>query len=181
MVDLSFRFDFWWRALPPSPRDAGAIALLVVRPGEPGEGRRETPAQAEFDPEGGMLGDRWSADPDGRPENQVSLMNVHVLRSLAGDDTQRQALAGDNLIADLDLSEKNLPVGTRLRAGDACFEVSSEPHRPCRSFVERFGKTAAKKVARADRKGRRGRGVMLRVIEGGSVKLGDTLRVESRP
>jgi len=128
-----------------------------------------------------MQGDRWYDDPDRREGNQVSLMNATVLRSLAGDDTARQALAGDNIIADLDLSEANLPVGSRLRAGTTCFEVTPEPHRPCASFIERFGTTAAKKVARAARKGRRGRGVMLRIIEGGSVQVGDTLSVESRP
>lgn len=181
MVDLSFRFDLWWNGLPRSPRDEGRIELLVRRPGVPGEGRRETPDEAAFDPEGGMEGDRWSKDPDRRPDNQVSLMNAHVLRSLAGDDAEARAQAGDNLIVDLDLSEENLPVGSALAAGDAVFEVTPEPHRPCRSFVQRFGATAAKKVARAARKGRRGRGVMLRVVQPGRVRVGDMLRVVSRP
>ena len=181
MVDLSFRFDLWWKRLPASPKDAGRITLLIVRPGEAGEGRRETPAEVQVDPEGGVLGDRWIHDPDRRLTNQVSLMNAHVLRSLAGDDRERQALAGDNIIANLDLTESNLPVGSRLAVGDVRFEVTPDPHRPCASFVERFGASAAKKVARAGRKGRRGRGVLLQVIVGGRVRVGDTLRVESRP
>jgi MOSC domain-containing protein YiiM len=181
VVDLSFRFDLWWKRLPASPRDAGEITLLIVRPGEAGEGRRETPDEVQVDPEGGVLGDRWIEDPDRRLTNQVSLMNVHVLRSLAGEDRARQALAGDNIIADLDLTEANLPVGSRLAAGDAVFEVTPDPHRPCSSFVERYGASAAKKVARAGRKGRRGRGVLLQIITGGRVRAGDTLRVISRP
>lgn len=181
MVDLSFRFDLWWKRLPPSPRDAGKITLLIVRTGEPGEGRRETPDEVSVDPEGGVQGDRWIRDPDRRLTNQVSLMNSKVLASLAGDDPARQALVGDNLIADLDLTEANLPVGSRLAVGDVVFEVTPDPHRPCSSFVDRFGASAAKKVARAGRKGRRGRGVLLQVIVGGRVRVGDTLRVESRP
>ncbi len=180
MVDLSFRFDLWWSRLPASPKDAGRIALLVVRPGEVGEGRRETRQAITLDPEQGVVGDRWHRDPHARPENQVSLMNANVLRSVAGDDPEAQARAGDNLVADLDLSEENLPVGARLGAGDVVLEVTPEPHRPCRSFVGRFGATAAKKVARATRKGRRGRGVMLRIVHGGELRVGDELRVLSR-
>lgn len=181
MVDFSFRFDGWWRRLPSSPKDAGPIKLLIVRPGEPGEGRRKTPDAVQVDPEVGVHGDRWAKDPDRRPDNQVSLMNANVLASIAGDDRDRQALVGDNLIVDLDLTEANLPVGSRLAVGDAVFEVTPEPHRPCSSFVGRYGATAAKKVARASRIGRRGRGVMLRVITGGTVRVGDTLRIVSRP
>jgi hypothetical protein len=181
VVDLSFRFDLWWHKLPTSPKDAGPITLLIVRPGVPGEGRRETPHAVEVDPAGGIRGDRWVNDPDRRLTNQVSLMNMQVLRSLAGDDPQRQALVGDNLIADLDLSEANLPVGSRLSVGEVILEVTPDPHRPCASFVERFGASAAKKVARAGRKGRRGRGVLLQVIRGGQVRVGDSLRVASRP
>ncbi|MCA8980679.1 MAG: MOSC domain-containing protein [Planctomycetes bacterium] len=181
MVDLSFRFDLWWKRLPASPKDAGKISLLIVRPGEPGEGRRETPDAIEADPERGVIGDRWVTDPDRRLTNQVSLMNSNVLRSLAGDDRAKQALAGDNIIADLDLSEANLPVGSRLAVGDVVFEITPDPHRPCSSFVERFGASAAKKVARAGRKGRRGRGVLMQIVAGGRVRVGDTLRVVSRP
>ena len=181
MVDLSFRFDLWWNRLPASPKDAGPITLLVVRPGEVGEGRRESPDSVTVDIERGVIGDRWERDPHGRPDNQISLMNAHVLRSVAGDDPDAQRKSGDNIIADLDLSEENLPPGTRLAAGDALFEVTPEPHRPCRSFAERFGVTAVKKVARATRKGRRGRGVMLRVVQGGDLRVGDELRVVSRP
>jgi MOSC domain-containing protein YiiM len=104
-----------------------------------------------------------------------------VLRSLADGDVERMALAGDNLHVDLDLSEANLPAGTRLVAGDVVLEVTDEPHRPCRSFVERFGATGAKKVARANRTGKRGRGVMARVVRAGTIRVGDTLEVERRP
>jgi MOSC domain-containing protein YiiM len=174
-VDLSFRFDAWYRRLPSSPRDAGRVHAVVVRPAR---GRRATPEAVRVTPEGGIEGDRWAADEQRRPGNQVSLINVHVVRSLAGGDLSRTALSGDNLQVDLDLSEENLPAGTLLRVGDAVLEVSSDPHRPCRLFVERFGATGAKKVARANRRGRRGRGVLCRVRAGGTIRVGDEIRVE---
>jgi MOSC domain-containing protein YiiM len=103
---------------------------------------------------------------------------VHVLRSLCDGDPERMALSGDNLQVDLDLSERNLPVGTRLMIGDALLEISPEPHRPCRSFHGRFGATGAKKVARANKTGHRGRGVLCRVLRAGTIIVGDRIELD---
>ena len=54
---------------------------------------------------------------------------------------------------------------------------SPEPHRPCRSFHERFGAAAAKRVARANRLGLRGRGVLCAVVQAGELAVGDVVRV----
>ena len=177
-MDLSFRFDRWFERLPKSPTEEGRVHRIVVRP--PGEsGQRATPMQAELQPNVGLVGDRW--DPELEPEGtEVSLMNVHVLRALAGEE-ERMALSGDNLQVDLDLSEANLPVGTLLEAGEVRLEVSPQPHRPCRLFHERFGASGAKKVARANRVGRRGRGVLCRVLRGGTLRVGDVLKVQRPP
>ncbi len=173
-MDLSFRFDRWFVRLPQSPRDVGRLHRIVIRP--PGEeGLRETLDSVSVKPNVGLVGDRWDAQAD-RPGTEVSLMNVHVLRSLAGEEG-RMALSGDNLQVDLDLSEENLPVGTILEIGDARLQVSPEPHRPCRSFHQRFGANGAKKVARANRVGRRGRGVLCSVLQGGTLRAGDEIRV----
>src|SRR5689334_24392957 len=51
------------------------------------------------------------------------------------------------------------PVGTRLWIGSALLEVSADPHRPCKKFHERYGANAVKKVVRASKRGRRGRGL----------------------
>jgi MOSC domain-containing protein YiiM len=172
-VDLSFRFDGWLNRLPASPRDEGVVERCVIRPA-PGE--RSVPDAIRVSPAGGIEGDRWIRDEHRRPGNQVSLMNVHVLRSLAGDDA-RMSLAGDNLLVDLDLSEANLPPGTRLDIGDAELRISSDPHRPCRHFHTRFGATSVKKIVRANRLGRRGRGVLAEIVRAGTIRVGDKIRV----
>ncbi|TDJ68778.1 MAG: MOSC domain-containing protein [Planctomycetota bacterium] len=173
-MDFSWRFDSWFDRLPDSPADSGRVRRLVVRPSR---GARETPESIHVSPEGGVAGDRWSDDDRGRPGAQVSLINIHVLDSISGGDESLAPLSGDNLHVDLDLSEANLPVGTQLRIGSAVLEVSPDMHRPCGSFVERYGAKAAKKVARATRIGRRGRGVLCRVVTEGDVRVGDEIRV----
>lgn len=106
------------------------------------------------------------------------MINVNMLRALAEGDIDRMALSGDNLHVDLDLSQENLPVGTRLLIGSAVLEVSDIEHVPCGSFVERYGHTAAKRVARANRLGLRGRGVLCHVRTRGEISVGDSITVE---
>jgi MOSC domain-containing protein YiiM len=124
-----------------------------------------------------VAGDAWSTHPHSEAGNEVALINAHVLRAVCEGDESRMALSGDNLQVDLDLSEANLPAGTRLRIGSAVLRVSPAPHRPCGKFVERFGATAAKRVARANRRGLRGRGVLCTIEAGGRIRCGDTVEV----
>ena len=174
-LDLSFRFDRWFDRLPRSPRDTGRVERCVLRTGP---GRRETPEALQVVAGKGVVGDTWGAhewDADG---NQVALINIHVIRSLCDGDADRTALSGDNLQVDLDLSEENLPVGTRLAIGaEVVLVVSPVLHRPCRHFHERFGASGAKKVARANRRGLRGRGVLCSVERGGRLHVGDEIAV----
>lgn len=174
-MDLSFRHDFWLARLPRSPATLGRVELIVVRP-SPGE--RFELDEVEASAERGIHGDRWESDAHRRPGNQVSLMNVHVLRAVAGDDPRRLAPAGDNLVVDLDLSEANLPVGSLLTIGDVVLEVTPEPHRPCASFVARYGALAAKRVARGTRTGLRTRGVLARVVVPGILRVGASVHVK---
>lgn len=178
MIDLSFRFDRWFEQLPASPRDVGRVVRCVLRAENDG---RETPEEVEIVPGKGLVGDHWGGDSHDGPQNEVSLINVHVALSVAGGDPSRAPLTGDNFQVDLDLTEENLPVGTTLEIGTAVLCVSDLPHRPCRRFVRRFGAAAAKKVARANRIGRRGRGVLCEVTKGGVVCLGDEIRVTRPP
>jgi MOSC domain-containing protein YiiM len=172
-LDFSFRFDKWFEDLPSSPRERGSVRRCVLRP-SPGE--RRTPEAIELRPGQGAVGDGWN-DQHESTENEISLINVHVIESLAGDSA-RTALSGDNLQVDLDLSEQNLPVGTRLTIGDAVLIVSPQPHRPCAQFADRFSPTAAKRVARANRRGLRGRGVLCTIERGGTIRIGDQISVE---
>lgn len=175
MLDLSFRFDRWFNALPKSPRDLGRVERCVLRTGH---GQRAVPPRVELRVGAGLVGDSWLGHELALPENEVALMNVHVLRAVCEGDESRMPLSGDNLLVDLDLSEANLPIGTRLHVGNALLCVSPFPHRPCTKFVQRFGARAAKRVARANRRGLRGRGVLCTVERGGGVAVGDTIRVE---
>ena len=173
-MDLSFRFDRWLDALPTSPRDEGVVHRLVVRPTN---GERATPETISVTAEDGIAGDRWATSEHRAPGNQVSLINVHILRGVADGDEARMPLSGDNLQVDLDLSQENLPVGTRLEIGSAVLEISPMPHRPCTTFRSHFDANGAKKVARADRLGRRGRGVLCQVVTDGEIRRGDRIRV----
>lgn len=174
-MDFTFRFDWWYRSLPKSPRDLGRVVRCCVRPEG---GQRAAPESIELTVEGGITGDRWARDPDRVSGNQVSLINVHVIDSLSENDAQRALLAGDNLHVDLDVSEASLPVGSTLTIGEVVLEVSDVPHRPCRSFHQRFGATGVKKVARANRVGKRGRGVLTRIVRGGTIRVGDVIHVK---
>lgn len=173
-MDLSFRFDAWWARLPRSPRDRGTVRRCVVRTGP---GQRVLRDEIEVQPGKGVLGDAWESHEHSDLQNEVSLVNVHVMSSLARGDEERMALSGDNLQVDLDLGEDNLPAGSVLEIGEARLRVTPMPHRPCRHFVERFGATAAKKVARANRRGRRGRGVLCTIEQAGRIRAGDEIVV----
>jgi MOSC domain-containing protein YiiM len=176
-MDLSFRFDRWLERIPRSPRERGRVVRCVLRTGP---GQRATPEQVTVEPGRGVLGDHWGRYAYDEQGNQVSLVNVHVLRALAGGDEAAMALSGDNFQVDLDLSEENLPVGTELALGTANLRVSPLPHRPCRKFVQRFGPTAAKRVARGNRLGLRARGVLCEVVAAGTVRAEDPIAVRPR-
>jgi MOSC domain-containing protein YiiM len=88
----------------------------------------------------------------------------------------RMAMAGDNLIVDLDLSAANLPPGQRLAAGEALLEVTDAPHTGCKSFAQRFGPDAVRYINAAERKAIHLRGRYCRVLRAGTVRVGDLIR-----
>jgi MOSC domain-containing protein YiiM len=90
-------------------------------------------------------------------------------------DKGRWHLAGDQLYVDLDLSEVNLPPGTRLAIGTAMIEVTAQPHTGCAKFVERFGVDAMKFVNSHERKDLNLRGINARVVRPGVLRVGDAV------
>ena len=163
-----------------SPKDNGAVKLIVRRP-KPGE--REVLESGEIDPRQGLAGDSWlargssaTADGSARPEAQITLMNVRVIALLA-DDRERWPLAGDQIYVDLDLSDANLPPGSRLALGTAVLEVSALPHTGCASFSQRFGVDALRFVNSPAGKQLHLRGINARVIQAGKVSVGDLARI----
>ena len=103
----------------------------------------------ELDTEKGLVGDDWLTD-DGNYETQLAIMNSRIIELLA-QDKERWKLAGDQLFIDLNLTDENLPHGTKLQIGSAILEVTPQPHNGCKKFVERFGLDAMKFVNSPDR------------------------------
>lgn len=158
-----------------SPRSDGTLRLIVRRPRS---GEREVVEEAELTVADGLEGDNWSTRNPGvplEPERQLTIMNARVAGLLAQDEDRWQ-LFGDQLYIDLELSESNLPVGTRLGLGGAVIEVTPVDHTGCKKFAERFGVDAVKFVSTPVGKELRLRGMYAKVIQPGPIRAGDTVR-----
>jgi hypothetical protein len=162
-----------------SPTEVGRVELIARRPRE---AERELLADATLDTTTGLVGDSWSVrgsrqteDGSPHPEMQLTVMNARVA-ALVARRHDRWALAGDQLYVDFDLSEANLPAGTRLTVGTAVLEVTAEPHAGCQKFNERFGRAALRFVNSPEGRALRLRGVNTKVVASGQVRVGDTIR-----
>jgi hypothetical protein len=161
-----------------SPRDSGRLKLIVRRPKTD---EREVLAEGQLDPAHGLVGDHWKArgsrsSPDGsaNPEMQLNVMNARVIELLA-QDRERWALAGDQLYVDFDLSETNVPPGTRLAIGSAVIEITAPPHLGCKKFSARFGPDAMKFVNSPEGKQLHLRGVNAKVVQPSVIRTGDSV------
>jgi hypothetical protein len=162
-----------------APSDVGRVELVVRRP-SPGE--REVLDEGTLDLADGLVGDGWkirgsgrTADGSAHPDMQLNVINAR-LSSLVAIDPDRRALAGDQLHVDLDLSEDNLPPGTRLALGSAVIEVTDQPHTGCAQFVARFGRDAMRFVNSDVGRQLRLRGLNAKVVVAGTVRPGDEIR-----
>jgi MOSC domain-containing protein YiiM len=163
-----------------SPADGGTLAAIFVRPA-PNE-RREL-STAWLSTEGGIDGDRWVNESFHKleggasdPRCQLSLMNARYLRNIAGDE-DAMCLAGDNLIVDFDLSDANLQAGSRVAIGDTVvIEISELAHTGCGKFQKRYGQEARAFTNSERGKSLHLRGRYARVITGGTVHVGDSVR-----
>jgi MOSC domain-containing protein YiiM len=138
--------------------------------------------EAEISLTEGLVGDNWktrgsSRTPDcsAHPERQLTVMNARVIALLA-DEPQHQALAGDQLFVDLDLSAENLPPGTQLEIGTAIIEITVYPHAGCKKFAARFGPDALNFVNSPLGKELQLRGVNAKVVRPGKIRVGDLVR-----
>lgn len=162
-----------------APKEQGTLTMIVRRPQE---NERESIEQGELSLTDGLVGDNWHArgsrhTPDGSANlfAQVTLMNARCI-ALVAQSEERWSLAGDQLFVDFDLSDDNIPPGTRLAIGSAIVEVSAQPHSGCKKFSERFGVEAMKFVNSPEGKQLHLRGINARVVKAGIIRAGDTVR-----
>jgi MOSC domain-containing protein YiiM len=76
----------------------------------------------------------------------------------------------------ISISRRNLPPGARLAIGAATIEITATPHTGCHKFADRFGPDTVEFVNSPAGRQLRLRGVNARVLEGGSIRIGDAVR-----
>jgi hypothetical protein len=162
-----------------APADLGRLMRIVRRPAVD---QRELVDTARLDPVVGLVGDTWqargsraTADGSADPEAQLTVISTRVLRALEPDES-RWPEAGDQLYVDLDLRVDTLPAGSRLAIGDAVIEISAKPHTGCEKFAARFGIDALAWISTPVGKAHRMRGLNARIVEGGTIAVGDVIR-----
>jgi hypothetical protein len=162
-----------------APLDGGVLRMIVRRPAV---NAREVLETGELSLEDGLVGDTWrvrrssrSADGRAHRDMQLNIMNARAAALVAQRD-DRWPLAGDQLYVDLDLSGENLPAWTKLSIGSAVIEVTDQPHTGCRKFVERFGLDAMTLVNSPVGRALNLRGINARVVQAGTIRVGDVVR-----
>jgi MOSC domain-containing protein YiiM len=162
-----------------SPKGEGLVRMIARRPAID---EREEQMEAQLDPQEGLVGDTWKVRPskhtaDGGPllDAQLTIMNARCIELIA-QGQERWALAGDQLYVDFDLSNDNIPPGTRLVIGSAVIEVMAKPHTGCQKFSARFGVEALKFVNSPEGKRLHLRGINTRIVQAGTVRVGDKIR-----
>jgi MOSC domain len=165
-------------AVAAAPRDLGRVHAIIRRPRED---EREALTDVRLDPAFGVDGDYWldearqmAGDDPIDPATQVTIMNIRVLQAIEPNES-RWSLAGDQLYVDFDLSIEHLPAGSRLSIGDAVVEVSAIPHTGCAKFSARFGSDALRWINSPTGRAHRMRGLNARVIQAGTVSVGDAV------
>jgi MOSC domain-containing protein YiiM len=164
-----------------APVGRGTLELVVARPAME---ERVVLDVAELDPLVGLVGDMWSTRPardtpdhSPHPDRQLMLMSARAIALFAGDDKAGWPIAGDQLYVDIDLSEANAPPGTRFAIGDALIELTPEPHTGCAKFHRRFGADALRMVSSPAGRALRLRGACAKVILGGTIRVGDAVKI----
>jgi MOSC domain-containing protein YiiM len=160
-----------------APGESGILSLIVRRPSE---GEREVLEVGQLDLTEGLLGDSWNlrtAPVEGGrdPYNQINVMSARAISLIAGEP-ERWQLAGDQLYIDFDISQDNLPAGSRLAIGETVIEVSAIPHTGCQKFSQRFGVDALRFVNSEAGRKLRLRGLNARVVTPGTIRQGDAVR-----
>src|SRR5687767_13020030 len=162
-----------------SPKDEGVLEMIARRPKI---NEREVLERGTLDLTEGLVGDNWkkrggsrSGSAIGHPEMQLNIMNSRAIALIAWE-RNRWSLAGDQLYIDLDLSDENLPPGSRLEIGSAIIEITPIPHNGCKKFTQRYGIDAVKFVNSPVGKQLHLRGVNAKVVQSGTIRVGDIVK-----
>lgn len=161
-----------------APTTDAPVDLLCCRPDR---NQREFPERLKLSVTGGVEGDYgmakpWLKRPDGSadPRIQVSILPKRVL-DLLWRDREKITFPGDTIIADLNVTLDNMPVGTRLQVGDAVVEVSDLWNEGCAKWKVRMGRDAHAWTSAPEHEPLRLRGVYCRIVSDGDVKLGERI------
>ncbi len=162
-----------------APKDNVPIYSLCLRPDY---GERQIVNEIQFTKEFGIPSERWSTAawmklPDGQPDPriQVSILNKRVM-DLVWLDRENTPHPGDPIVADIDTSEANMPVGTLLRIGSTTVRVSDAFNDACVKWKVRYGKDAKDWIVRPDNIKHKLRGLLCEVVEDGWVRSGDVIQ-----
>ncbi|WP_418904099.1 hypothetical protein [Cereibacter sphaeroides] len=162
-----------------APKTDAPIVSLCWRAGF---NRRSFPDRLLLTRRCGIPGERWLKQPwlrlpDGRPDPriQVSILPARVCE-LVWRDRQGTPHPGDTIVADLDTTEANLPVGSLLRAGTAVLRVSDVFNDGCAKWKARYGVAAKDWIVAPGHAALRLRGILCSIEEGGVVAATDRLR-----
>lgn len=161
-----------------APQNDTAIQSLCFRTGY---SQRSFPERIKISAERGIEGERWLRDPwlkcaDGRPDPriQISILALRVM-DLCWRDRVNTVHPGDTMIADLDLTEANMPVGTKLQIGSAVIEVSDKFNTACAKWKTRYGGDSFAWINHRPNRPLRLRGVLCRVVVDGEIRATDRI------
>jgi hypothetical protein len=162
--------------------DASSEAAVEVLCHRADDGERDFREFLNLSVATGIEDERWMKRPwltleDGSPDPriQVSILQKRVL-DLCWRDRDNVVFPGDTMIVDMDLSHKNLPVGTRLQAGTAVLEVSDKFNDACAKWKVRHGRESYDWINQPEHIEYRLRGVLCKIVQDGTVRLGDVLQ-----
>ncbi|KAB7615652.1 hypothetical protein F9L33_02505 [Amylibacter sp. SFDW26] len=162
-----------------APKDNVPVQILCLRPDY---GERQIVDQIELTKEFGIPSERWSTAawmklPDGKPDPriQVSILNKRVM-DLVWLDRENTPHPGDPIVADIDTSEANMPIGTILQIGTAVIRVTDAFNDACVKWKVRYGKDAKDWIVRPENIKHKLRGLLCEVVIDGLVSKGDMIR-----